>query len=273
DPGIGCWTTPENALRIRSIEEEGHNLLSRAKRRAKEKLVSTIALAGFGADLTGEMRKTDGPANAFKMADSVNNAAKEVQRSARPWDMEAPALGPLMDVLEEAAICSADVKLRRQAEVLLLASARRALEAALNCVEDQSLALEDAIGTARAALRLVELEDPGDLPRLKELAEEEVHCAILRELPDALPEFHDAVAKGDIDLVTWLLDREQANPSATNVRTGIPPIVLAAKAGDVAMCKLLLGRGADVDGRVSFLLRGHYFQDVAKVTPVDIWKL
>ncbi|CAE8649441.1 unnamed protein product, partial [Polarella glacialis] len=89
DPGIGCWTTPENALRIRSIEEEGHNLLSRAKRRAKEKLVSTIALAGFGADLTGEMRKTDGPANAFKMADSVNNAAKEVQRSARPWDMEA----------------------------------------------------------------------------------------------------------------------------------------------------------------------------------------
>ena len=60
--------------------------------------------------------------------------------------------------------------------------------------------------------------------------------------------------------------KEQANPSITDPETGIPPLVMAAKvsesdlyrkvscalqAGDVAMCELLLDRGADVDARCS----------------------
>jgi len=246
DPGA-VFTTLEVKQRVRRIEAEGHNLLSRARRKVKEKLVNVIAVASQGADAD---KPAQGTTSAAKFWDTINNS-KERTRATRPWDVGAPVLDPLFDVLEEARICSGDPQLRRQAEALLLASVRRGLQAALETNDDQSSELKDALQNAYDALKLCELEDPGDLPAVIRESEGEAVRAGLRELQTTCKEFLDAVKGGDVDLAQWLLDKEQANPSILDPRTGIPPIVIAAKAGDLSMCELLISRGTDIDGRCS----------------------
>jgi len=244
DPG-SVFTSLECKQRVRRIEAEGHNLLSRARRKAREKLVNVIAVACQGEDAG---KPSDGPTSAAKFWDTIDNS-KEYSRRARPWDVGAPVLDPLFDVLEEARICSADPKLRRQAEALLLASCKRGLEAALETNDDQSSELKFALRNSYDALKLCELEDPGDLPAVIRLAEDEAVRAGLREKQTTSKEFLEAVKGGDVDLAAWLLDKEQANPSFHDPRSGIPPIVTAAKAGDISMCELLIEKGTEIDGR------------------------
>lgn len=246
DPGA-VFNTPESRARVRGIEAKGHDLLTRARRKAREKLVNVIATASLGPEAA---EAADGPTSAAKFWDTMENT-KEYSRSARPWDIAAPILEPLMDVLDEARACGADNKLRRQGEALLLAAIKRALESALNTsdAEDKHAAVEEALESAYAALRLCELVDIGDIPLLMEAAEKEGNRAGLRALQTTSNEFHDAVKAGDVDLVTWFLDKHQANPSLLDPRSGIPPLVLAAKSGDLPMCELLLDRGVEVDGR------------------------
>eukprot|EP00930_Biecheleria_cincta_P033932 TRINITY_DN23481_c0_g1_i1.p1 TRINITY_DN23481_c0_g1~~TRINITY_DN23481_c0_g1_i1.p1 ORF type:complete len:729 (+),score=122.91 TRINITY_DN23481_c0_g1_i1:38-2188(+) len=246
DPGP-VFTSAECRKRVGAIESKGHDLITKSRRKAREKLVSVIAIASMGPEAA---EATEAPMSAAKLWDAVDNT-KEFSRSARPWDVAAPILEPLMDVLEEARACGADIKLRRQAEALLLAAIRRALESALGTldVEEKSAAVEEALESAYAALSLCELVDLADIPVLLEMAEKEGQRAGLRALEITSNEFHDAVKAGDVDLVTWFLDKHQANPSLPDPRTGLPPLVLAAKSGDLPMCELLLDRGVEVDGR------------------------
>ncbi|CAJ1449426.1 unnamed protein product, partial [Effrenium voratum] len=126
---------------------------------------------------------------------------------------------------------------------------RRCIEAALATAVDRGQAVQEALQVADAAAEVCELEDPGDLPELIALAEKEAFRATLRSLPATPKEFHQAVKDGDVELVKWFLDKQQANPSIMDPETGIPPLVMACKVGDMAMCELLLDRGADIDVR------------------------
>eukprot|EP00933_Yihiella_yeosuensis_P030915 TRINITY_DN2445_c1_g2_i1.p1 TRINITY_DN2445_c1_g2~~TRINITY_DN2445_c1_g2_i1.p1 ORF type:complete len:763 (+),score=164.14 TRINITY_DN2445_c1_g2_i1:76-2364(+) len=253
DPGAGNWATEAAAKRVHEIETEGHNLFTRARRKAADKLIAVISLASIGVktgvdDHEPSVPVCDEPGGAMKFWDSLQSY-DELTRSARPWDMQAPVLEPLMDVLEEASICGADLELRKKAELLLLAAIRRSLEACLEVKESDSLTLTETMQVARQALRLIELQDPGDIPALIRHTEGELHRAVLRECDHDSPEFHDAVSKGDIDLVRWILDHERANPSIPDQRNGLTPLAMAAKSCDLAMVEILLQRSGEVDGR------------------------
>ncbi|CAE7454771.1 Ank2 [Symbiodinium natans] len=247
DPGP-VFTTPPCQQRVRRVEAEGLNLLARARRASKEKLQWVIALAALGpGDGTAASQV---PPSAARYWDTMD-VSKEYTRSSRPWDMSAPILDPLLQTLQDARICGADTKLRRKAEALLFMAVRRCLQAALATEVNRGEAVRESLAIADEAMQLCELEDPGDLQDLCSLAEKEVLRTTLRSLESTCKEFHQAVKDGDIELVKWMLDREKANPSITDPQTGIPPLVMAVKAGDLAMCELLLDRGADVDGRCS----------------------
>eukprot|EP00439_Symbiodinium_sp_Y106_P069527 s2133_g11.t5 len=247
DPGP-VFTTPECQQRVRRVEAEGLNLLTRARRASKERLQWVIALAALGpGDGTASSQVPPGAARYWDTMD----VSKEYTRSSRPWDMSAPILDPLLQTLQDARICGADSKLRRKAEALLFMAVRRCLEAALVTEVSRGDAVRESLLIADAAMEVCELEDCGDLRDLCALAEKEVLRTTLRSLQTTCKEFHQAVKDGDIELAKWLLDREKANPSITDPETGIPPLVMAVKAGDIAMCELLLDRGADVDARCS----------------------
>ncbi|CAE7871789.1 Ank2 [Symbiodinium microadriaticum] len=247
DPGP-VFTTPHCQQRVRRVEAEGLNLLTRARRASKEKLQWVIALAALGpGDGTASSQVPPGAARYWDTMD----VSKEYTRSSRPWDMGAPILDPLLQTLQDARICGADSKLRRKAEALLFMAVRRCLEAALVTEVSRGDAVRESLLIADEAMEVCELEDCGDLRDLCALAEKEVLRTTLRSLQTTCKEFHQAVKDGDIELAKWLLDREKANPSITDPDTGIPPLVMAVKAGDIAMCELLLDRGADVDARCS----------------------
>jgi len=126
---------------------------------------------------------------------------------------------------------------------------QRLLQNLLDWQEASEADMAETLDGAAAALRAVELQDPGGVQRVLEQVHAKIHRAALRELPQTPAEFHDVVADGDLEMCGWYLDRQQANPSALDPKTGLPPLVTAARAGDLAMCRLLLGHGADVDGR------------------------
>eukprot|EP00913_Durusdinium_trenchii_P001199 g1103.t1 len=96
--------------------------------------------------------------------------------------------------------------------------------------EIEGLIVRQALDIADAALHVAELEDPGEVMKRYWKAEEEVFRSKLRSIEKSCPDFHTAVRDGDVDLVTWLLDTEQANPLEIDPEKGIPPLVQAAKA-------------------------------------------
>jgi len=248
DPGP-VFTTPGCQRRVRSVEAQGLDLLARARRNSKEKLTWVIGLAALGpGDGTAASQVHPGAARYW----DTMEVSKEFSRSSRPWDMSAPVLDTLLQILEDARICGADSKLRRKAEGLLFMAVERCLEAALATEVDRGYAVHESLKIADEAIAVSELQDPGDsLKHLCTLAEKEVVRTSLRNVESTCKEFHQAVKDGDIELVKWMLDREKANPSITDPDTGIPPLVMAAKVGDVAMCELLLDRGSDIDARCS----------------------
>ncbi|CAK8985734.1 unnamed protein product [Durusdinium trenchii] len=247
DPGP-IFMTPGCQKTLRRLEAEGHNLLTRARRQSKEKLTWVIGLASLGpGDGTAA---SEVPPGAARYWDTME-WSKEFTRSARPWDLASPILDPLLETLEDARICGADTSLRRRAEALLFMTVIRGIEAALASSVDRGLIVRQALDIADAALHVAELEDPGEVMKRYWKAEEEVFRSKLRSIEKSCPDFHTAVRDGDVDLVTWLLDTEQANPLEIDPEKGIPPLVQAAKAGDLAMCELLLDQGADIDARCS----------------------
>jgi len=172
-----------------------------------------------------------------------------VDRAARPWDLETPSLQQLLDALEEAAIAGADVSLRRRGEARLLNLLRRIVDCALNIGDDQQRVLQDALAKVRDAMPRIELEDPSDLFPTIERAMVASQKANLQGLTSSAPEFFQALVEGDVDLCGWLLERERANPSIPDPRSGLPPLIIATKNGDLPMCRLLIEWKADADDR------------------------
>lgn len=238
------WANERCAVRVAKAESATKVLTTRCRRKAKDHMIAALAQS------TEEEEDTDAPhqrvpMTAKKFLDSLGQIAKA--RGARPWDLRAHGLDMLVNALEEASICSGDASLRQQCEESVLAILRRLLETAAH-TQDPTV-LEQAVETASIALPVVELTPLADVPSLLVGVQTELHRATLREVPTSNDDFHDAVKQGDIELCTWLFDREQANPSAVDPRTSLPPLVVAAKSGDIAMCNLLIARRADVDAR------------------------
>lgn len=247
DPGP-IFLTKACQIEVRRLEAEGHNLLTRARRQAKEKLVGIIGTACLGpGDGTAASQVPPGAARYW----DTMEWSKEFTRSARPWDFAAPILHQLLQILEDARICGAETALRRKAESLLFMALIRSLEAALASAVNRGELLKDALDIADAALKVCELQDTTEVMLIYRKAEKEVFRSALRDVPTTCKQFHDAVREGDVDLTTWLLDTEQANPLELDPDRGLPPLVQAAKAGDMAMCELLLDRGADIDAKCS----------------------
>jgi len=247
ETGSGGWANEKCAVAVTKLDTACSKLTDRCRRKAKDRLVSAIAQMGADqSDPTAESKEP--PKNAMKFWDSFDAAV--ATRGSRPWDLNTTALQNLVEVLEEAAVCGADEKLRRRGEVMLIGGLNRLLEAAVEAKQEE--VLQDALDRSQAALALIELEDIGDLPLAIHAAQVEAHRVALRDLPvsaPAAPDFIEAATNGDVDLCEWLLDHERANPSQADLRTGLTPLVIAAKAGDMPLCELLLERRAEVNGR------------------------
>ncbi|CAK0840721.1 unnamed protein product, partial [Prorocentrum cordatum] len=216
--------------------------VKRLRRRAEGMLTDALARIGSDADPRKGMS-----GSALKYWDGFHTEAR--MRGSRPWDLQTPVVEPLRLALRAAAECGADIKLRVRGEAAMLQVLQRLLQNLLDWQEASEADMAETLDGAAAALRAVELQDPGGVQRVLEQVHAKIHRAALRELPQTPAEFHDVVADGDLEMCGWYLDRQQANPSALDPKTGLPPLVTAARAGDLAMCRLLLGHGADVDGR------------------------
>lgn len=247
DVGKKGWATGKCESRVKKLEAAAQDLRTRLRRRAKEKLIGAIVAQGVSGSTASGVEEKNGPASAMKYWDAFDSDL--APRGSRPWDMDTPELQFLMEAVDEAAVCGADEKLRRRAEAMLLAAVRRLLEACLAPMDDDpKVVMADVVERTRAAARLVELESLGDIPELLHRVHTEMHRSILRELKSA-PEFHQAVVNGDVELCRWFFDRERANPSEPFPDSWLPPLVVAVKAGDIPMCRLLIERSADIDAR------------------------
>jgi len=244
------WPSRRCEIRVGNIESESRALVQRARRRAVEHLTAAIAAAGADPSLGEEEKKTEkAPVNALKYWDAFNSEG--ATRGGRPWDLDAPALPQLLDALEEAAVATADIELRRRGETMLLTVLRRTIETAMGMVEDKTKILEDAMDRVKRSMKFFELLDPSELLPMMEDADVESRKAGLLDLESSPAEFFQALTDGDVDLCAWMLDRQQANPSLPEPRSRLPPLLIAAKAADVPMCRVLLEYHASVDDRCS----------------------
>eukprot|EP00927_Polykrikos_kofoidii_P073954 TRINITY_DN69959_c0_g1_i1.p1 TRINITY_DN69959_c0_g1~~TRINITY_DN69959_c0_g1_i1.p1 ORF type:complete len:653 (+),score=122.49 TRINITY_DN69959_c0_g1_i1:152-2110(+) len=235
------WPAAKCTARVAEIEAVCQEMSVRLRRKAKERLIMLLA--------HGEQGETEGRVSAFKLWDSIDELA-DVQASnlgSRPWDLGGKGVTPLVEALAQAADCGADEKLRRKVEQLLLSVIRRLLQAAV-ASEDQAI-LQDSSERAQQALQAVELEGPGDVPELLQEVQNAMHHVKLQSVECSNEEFFEALTLGDVDMCTMLLRHERANPSGLDPKSGLPPIVLAAKAGDLPMCRELLLHRADVNAR------------------------
>eukprot|EP00928_Gymnodinium_smaydae_P033628 TRINITY_DN24034_c0_g1_i1.p1 TRINITY_DN24034_c0_g1~~TRINITY_DN24034_c0_g1_i1.p1 ORF type:complete len:666 (+),score=161.00 TRINITY_DN24034_c0_g1_i1:122-2119(+) len=236
------WPTYRCAERVQVIESTKQKLTTKLRRKAKDRMESALT---YSAD-----DGSSGTGSALKMVDPTDEEAlyKQASRGSRPWDLTAPLIENLAEVLQEAAVCGADESLRRACEKLLLASLRRMLEAAIASGDHTTLV--EANRRTEASLVAIELESLGEeLPPLLRETMEAIHHAALRNIDDSAPEFFEALAKGDVEMCAMFLRHEKANPSALEPKSGLPAIVAAAKAGDIPMCRVLMEQKADVNAR------------------------
>lgn len=242
EPASRDWASRKCEVRARKVEEAGHELVKRLRRRAEGMLTDALARIGSDAD---PRKGVSG--SALKYWDGFHTEVG--LRGSRPWDLQTPVVEPLRMALLAAAECGADLQMRARGEAAMLQVLRRLLQNLLDWPEAQECDMAETLEGAATALRAVELQDPSGVHQVLEQVHAKVHRAALRELPQTPLEFHDVVADGDMEMCAWYLDRQQANPSALDPKTGLPPLVTAARAGDLAVCRLLLEHGADVDGR------------------------
>jgi len=238
------WTSNVVARAIANLEVAFREVATRMRRKAKDRLLVVLAMGDTKSDGTADFTT-----NVLKFYDAVEENPQGQARGARPWDLQAPVLQPLLEALREAADCGENVPIRRQGEQTLMAVVRRYLEAAM-MNKDNEEALVEALDTAQDALRVVELQSPVELLQL--IAEAHAEMAHVRRLAiGAGPNFFEAVTQGDVELVSWLVDREKASPCVVDPKTGLPPLVVAAKAGDLPMCQALISRMANIDERTA----------------------
>lgn len=246
------WPSERCTRRVANIEAETRELTTRMRRRCREQL--TLALQQCdGGQFEDGRAASKGPLgqskNALASWDAVTVSAdsQAANLGSRPWYLAAPAFESLTEALHEAAVCCAEERLRRLCENRLLSMARQVLQAALE-TEDHTT-LTDTIARVSSALKAIELEGFGEVPRLLREAENAVHHASLKSVGDSEPQFFDALRQGDLPLCELLLKHERANPLELDPKSGLPLVVLAAKAGDIPMCRLLLEHRADVNAR------------------------
>lgn len=238
------WTSNIVARAVANLEVAFREVATRMRRKAKDRLLVVLAMGDTKSDGTAQVTT-----NVLKFYDAVEANPQGQPRGARPWDLQAPVLQPLLETLQEAADCGENVPIRRQGERTLMAIVRRYLEAAMMNKDDQE-GLVEALDTAQCALRVVELENPSELLRL--IADVHTEMAHVRRLAiGAGPDFFEAVTQGDVELVVWLVDREKASPCVVDPKTGLPPLVVATKAGDLPMCQALISRMANIDERTA----------------------
>jgi ankyrin repeat protein len=236
------WATLALAVRVGKIEAAMKELVMRCRRKSKDNLVQALSTAADG----GKSAQA-GPQSAFKQLDKLGDVQRA--RGARPWDIEANGLEGLLDALEEASICGGNEKQRLDCEAATLSILKRMLQAALD-MKDRST-LEEIGNDVAIAVKLIELSNIGDIPALLREVRTALHHAALADVPaeETSLEFFDAVKKGDTEVVQWLLDREQVNPTCVDPRSSFPAIIIAARSGDIGMCDLLISRRADVNAR------------------------
>lgn len=241
------WPSQRCRFRVEKIEAESRQLVQRSRQRAREHL--TAAIAAAGAEAASEPGKKEGPVNALKYWDAFNNV-KTTERGARPWDMENPDFQQLLDALDAAAIAGADVNLRRRGEGMLVSCMRNILNNARNVLDDRHVAIAEALERVSGAMPFLELNGPpAEILDLVQETEQEARKASLKVLSASAPEFYQALAKGDVELCSWLLERERASPSIPDPRSGLPPLLVAVRAGDLPMSTLLLEWHADIHQR------------------------
>jgi len=237
------WATSKLASHVARIESGMKDLFLRCRRKSKDNL--TLALATASSE--GTAGAGAGPPSAFKQLDQLGSILKP--RGARPWDLEAPGLDGLLDALEEASVCGGNDKLRMDCEGAVLALLERLLLTAL--LTNDAEVLEQTSSDVVESLKLIELSGLGKIPALLSECKNALHCAALAAVPreETSPEFFGALKNGDMEMILWLFDREQVNPSSVDPRSGFPAIMIAARAGDLEMCQLLISRRADVNAR------------------------
>lgn len=248
------WPTESCRVRMGNIEIFCREVTIRLRRRSKERLVYAIQKGESGSaveDVDERRKKPRVPQNAAKLWDAMDEGLlmEGADKGSRPWDLDAPAFESVVEILQEAAICTADVDLRRQCEKLLLSMIRRFLQAAL-VTEDDTI-LWASSKKAKEALEAIELEGLGLIPQLLRQVDTAIHHVTIRHMDDTseMEHFFNALREGDVHLCGVLLSHEKANPSAPEPRSGLPPIIVAAKRGDIPMIAALLEHRADVNAR------------------------
>jgi ankyrin repeat protein len=247
------WPTERCRVRVQNIEILCREVTIRLRRRSKERLVYAIQKGEMCPveDVDERRKQPRVPMNAAKLWNSMDEELmlEGSDKGSRPWDLYAPAVESVVEILQEAAVCTADVQLRRQCEKLLLSMIRRFLQAAL--VTEDGTILVECLDRAQAALQAIELENLGLIPQLLRQVETAIHHVTLRHMDDTceMEHFFNALRDGDVNLCSVLLGHEKANPSAPEPRSGLPPIIVAAKRGDIPMINVLLEHRADVNAR------------------------
>lgn len=247
------WPTKRCEIRVAKVEEEMRYLAERCRRRSRARMIA--AVASRSSDKDGDEQELVEEEDRFReeendatfarsttqLWDSLSSSAERSANTISSVHMER--LQELLDALEEGTVCASDQGLRRRCE----AAVANLVEAAIEIGDKAGLV--EVANRAGQAMREIDLFDRDTLPALLGRIAMMLHHTALQEVVESDPHFFDAVGSGDVDVCSWYFQRHRANPSTPHPRTGLTPLVIAAKSGDLDMCSMLIANRAEVNGR------------------------
>jgi multidrug efflux pump subunit AcrA (membrane-fusion protein) len=234
-------TTPEQAaetqrMSIRHSAGVGTFWLEDLPKEVRERF-------GYDADKTAAIRA----AEAAKIAEEERKAAEAAQKAAD----EAKAREEAARAAQEAFIDRLVQQAQQAADAAKMEEARKkAAEEAARRADRGGLFLNLGVGG------VFEVTKTGDLEQLKKMVEANPECVNQRDLLGDSP-LHAAVARGNKDIVAYMLSYYQTNMNVKNIQ-GETPLHTAAAAGDAEIAEMLINAGADVKAT-----------DRAGMTPAD----
>jgi ankyrin repeat protein len=185
---------------------------------------------GYSAERTAAIRAAEAAKNAEEERKAEQAAQKAAEDAkAREEAARAAQEAFIQRLVEQAQQAANAAKMEEERKRAAVAAARRA--------DNAGMFINLGVGG------VFEVTKTGDLDQLKKMVEANPDCLNQRDLLGDSP-LHAAVARGNKEVVAYLLSYYQTNINVKNIQ-GETPLHTAAVAGDVEIAELLLDAGAD----------------------------